>query len=115
MFYLFFLINEFSKRNLVDYLVGHSESIRQFQMVLSLIAAPMGAIIGNIFSSVALIMVNKRIIVTDEFEFMTVLSGFHFYTSFLSCCFFLLVGFFRYKAPSSYIVVARIAFVSKHL
>ena len=73
------------------------------------------SVFGNILSSVALILINKRIIVVDEFRFMTLLSGLHFYVSFLTCCIFLLCGLLRYKAVNKYSSVIFISMVSESI
>lgn len=78
----------------------------------SLFAGPIFFVTGNLLSSVALILVNKRVIAVDGFDFMSVLSGIHFYFSFLACCILLCCGAIRYKPVNNYMHLLRIALVS---
>ena len=75
-------------------------------------SGPIFFVSGNLLSSVALILVNKRVIAVDNFHFMSVLSGIHFYFSFVSCCVLLATGVIRYKAVNNYVHLLRIALVS---
>ena len=57
----------------------------------------LGASAGNIVSSVALVLANKRAVTMDGFDFMIVLTGLHFYTSFMCCLALLIFGYMQYK------------------
>jgi hypothetical protein len=48
--------------------------------------APFLSLFGNLFSSVAVVVANKSLVMNDHFKYMTVLTGCHFYFSFLVCC-----------------------------
>lgn len=67
------------------------------------------SMISNVVSSVSLILINKRLVVQDEFNFMTILTGIHFYFSFVSCCIMLLIGLLQYKYVNNYMSIARIS------
>ena len=69
------------------------------------------AIVANIFFSIVLVLLNKRLVVSHHFTFMTVLSGLHFATSFLACLVFILVGVMKYKTVNSYWSIMRISLV----
>ena len=64
---------------------------------------------GNILSSVVLILANKRIVVVDKFNFMTLLTGIHSNFSFVATCILLALGCLKYKGVSSYMSLLRIA------
>jgi len=70
------------------------------------------ASISNVVSSVALVLANKRAVIKDGFDFMIVLTGLHFYASFLCCFCALLWGTLQYKMVKSYISLLRIAALS---
>lgn len=76
---------------------------------------PILAVIGNVVSAVALILTNKRIVVVENFRFMSLLTGLHFYFSFIVCCGLLLMGTFQYKAVSNYASLFKICLVSSLL
>jgi hypothetical protein len=80
--------------------------------VASSLSGPLIFVAGNVISSVALILFNKRVVVIDNFHFMTVLTAFHFYFSFVFCSVLTLIGLLRYKAVNNYFYLARIAMVS---
>ena len=63
-------------------------------------------VIGNVLSAVSLILTNKRVIVIDKFRFIAVLTGLHFYATFLLCCLLLLFGLLRYKNVNNYRSIA---------
>lgn len=75
-------------------------------------AMPFAALIGNLFSSVAVVVANKRLVMHDHFKFMTVLTGCHFYFSFLACCLMLALGIIRYKPVNNYFSILRISLAS---
>ena len=81
--------------------------------MLGFLQGPILFVSGNLLSSVALILINKRVVSIDEFNFMSVLSGVHFYFSFVTCCILLSLGLIRYKPVSNYIHLFRIALVSR--
>ena len=66
-------------------------------------------ILGNIFSSVVLILANKRIVAIDKFKFMTVLTGVHSNFSFVATCILLGLGCLKYKVVNNYVSLLRIA------
>jgi len=70
------------------------------------------ASVSNVVSSVALVLANKRAVINDGFDFMIVLTGLHFYASFLCCFCLLLWGTLQYKMVRSYISLLRIAALS---
>lgn len=76
---------------------------------------PLLAIVGNVISAVALILTNKRIVVVENFRFMSLLTGLHFYFSFIVCCALLMMGTFQYKAVGSYSSLFKICIVSLSL
>ncbi len=67
------------------------------------------ASVSNVVSSVALILANKRAVAKDGFDFMIVLTGLHFYASFLCCIFLLMIGTLHYKMVKNYSYLMRIA------
>ena len=69
-------------------------------------------ILCNIVLSIALVLVNKRIVVSYDFNFMTVLTGFHFAASMFSGFIFLALGYMKYRTVNSYFNIFRIAMVS---
>lgn len=62
----------------------------------------------NVVVSVVLVVVNK-LTVAGNFDFMIVLTGLHFYGSFISCLLLLLTGMLHYKAVHNYASLLRIA------
>ena len=67
---------------------------------------------ANVLASVALVLANKLTVAKQGFDFMIVLTGLHFYSSFL-CCFVLLIfGVLQYKQVRSYNSLLRIASAS---
>lgn len=69
-------------------------------------------IIFNVVLSIALVLVNKRIVVVENFRFMTVLTCLHFYASFIGCCIMLAFSLMKYKQVKDYSCVIRIALAS---
>jgi hypothetical protein len=67
---------------------------------------------GNIFSSVFVVLINKRIIDFDKFDHIVFITGCHFYANFIGCCLLLLLGLFRYKTPASFVALFRITLVN---
>ena len=81
----------------------------------SFLSGPIFFVSGNLLSSVALILINKRVVSVDRFHFMSVLSGIHFYFSFITCCILLCFGLIRHKPVNNYLHLLRIALVSSSL
>jgi hypothetical protein len=69
-------------------------------------------IVSNIILSIALVLLNKRLIVEDKFQYMTVLSGLHFSSTFLISFLFIVFGAMKYKSVNNYWSVFRISLVS---
>lgn len=69
------------------------------------------AIASNIFFSVILVLLNKRLVVTFGFTYMTVLSGLHFAASFIVCMLMICIKAQKYKAVNSYWSIFRISLV----
>lgn len=72
----------------------------------------MFAVFSNVVSSVALIVSNKQLVERHEFDYMVVLTGIHFYTSFLCCLLALLFGALHYKMVSNHMHLLRISVAS---
>lgn len=70
------------------------------------------AVVLNIAFSIALILLNKHLVVACQFKFMTVLSGLHFATAFLVCVTFTVFGIQKYQPVNNYWSVIRISLVS---
>lgn len=79
-------------------------------MAFSFIAIAAAA--ANIFFSVVLVLLNKRLITNYHFSFMTVLSGLHFATSFCVCLICIAFGTLKHKPVNSYWSIFRISLVS---
>ncbi len=73
----------------------------------------LACVLANIGSSVSLILVNKWIVLKENFAHMTVLSCLHFYSSFFVCCLLLLLGVFQYKPVNNFSHLLRISLVSR--
>jgi solute carrier family 35 protein E3 len=69
------------------------------------------AVAGNVASAVSLIMSNKQLVAND-FDFMVVLTGIHFYTSFLCCLLALMFGILHYRMVSNHFYLFRISMAS---
>ena len=82
-------------------------------MAFSFVA--IAAAVANTFLSVVLVLLNKRLITTYHFSFMTVLSGLHFATSFLFCLVLIVIGTLKHKPVNSYWSVFRISVVRKFI
>jgi len=74
--------------------------------------APFLSLFGNLFSSVAVVVANKSLVMNDHFKYMTVLTGCHFYFSFLVCCAMVGLGLTRYKPVYNYLAILRISLAS---
>jgi solute carrier family 35, member E3 len=70
------------------------------------------AILANMFLSVTLVIVNKQIVSVYKFHFMTMLTGIHFYSSFIGCFVLFALGYMKYKPVSSYVAIFRISLAS---
>ena len=70
------------------------------------------AVAGNVASAVSLIMSNKQLVTTNNFDFMVVLTGIHFYTSFLCCLLALMFGVLHYRMVSNHFYLFRISMAS---
>jgi solute carrier family 35 protein E3 len=66
-------------------------------------------VMSNIGSAVVLILVNKRVVTLHKFRFMSVLSGIHFYFSFITCLILMGFGMIHYKPVNNYLHLLRIA------
>jgi hypothetical protein len=72
-------------------------------------------VMSNIGSAVVLILINKRVVTLHKFRFMSVLSGIHFYFSFITCLILLGFGLIHYKPVNNYLHLLRIALVSSDI
>jgi len=70
------------------------------------------AILGNIISSVLVILSNKRAVAKDGFDFMLVLTGLQFYVAFFFSFVLLAMGVLQYKVVKSYTSLLRITVAS---
>jgi len=75
-------------------------------------ADAMIAILGNIMSSVLVILANKRAVAKDGFDFMLVLTGLQFYVAFFLGFVLLAMGVLQYKLVKSYTSLLRITVAS---
>ena len=66
----------------------------------------------NVISSVGLILSNKQLVNRNGFDFMVVLTGVHFYSSFLCCLLALMFGVLQYKMISNHLYLFRISMAS---
>jgi len=66
------------------------------------------AYILNVVSAVGLVLVNKKVVIIDQFECMTILTALHFYFSFIACSLMLCAGYLQYKSVKSYGSILRI-------
>ena len=67
---------------------------------------------SNIFAAVALIILNKWVLVVNNFRFTTVLTCLHYYASFFACSILLALGIFKYKPANKFESILKIALVS---
>jgi solute carrier family 35 protein E3 len=70
------------------------------------------SVFGNVMSSVGLILSNKQLVEKHDFDHMVVLTGIHFYTSFLCCLLALTFGALHYKMISNHMHLFRISMAS---
>eukprot|EP01031_Cornospumella_fuschlensis_P044248 gene44248-54109_t len=66
-------------------------------------------ILANVALSVALVMLNKHLVLKYQFDFMSLLTALHFLASLMACIVMVLVGCIRYKPVKSYLCIFRIA------
>ena len=67
---------------------------------------------GNVASAVSLIMSNKHLVDRNNFNFMVVLTGVHFYTCFLCSLLALMFGILHYRMVSNHFHLFRICTAS---
>lgn len=73
--------------------------------------AIVSAVISNIICSILLVLVNKRLVVNFDFDYMIVLTGLHFLASFLMCFLLTVLKFSKYKSVNNYFSIFRISLV----
>ncbi len=66
------------------------------------------AYILNVVSAVGLVLVNKKVVLVDQFDCMTILTALHFYFSFIACSLMLCAGYLQYKSVKNYGSILRI-------
>lgn len=62
----------------------------------------------NVVSAVGLVLVNKKVVIVDQFDCMTILTALHFYFSFITCSLMLCAGYLQYKPVKNYGSILRI-------
>lgn len=83
------------------------------QVIKRLEPETVAAIVGNIVSVVGVVLCNKYVI-SEGFRFTMVLSGIHFFVTWMGCHTLLALGFFTYK-PNPLKNVLPVALVSIQL
>jgi len=76
--------------------------------VLKNVSYEMLAYILNVVSAVGLVLVNKKVVIVDKFDCMTILTALHFYFSFIACSIMLCAGYLQYKSVKNYGSILRI-------
>ena len=69
------------------------------------------AILSNVVCSILLVLINKRLVLKFDFDYMIVLTGLHFLASFLMCFLLTIVGLSKYKSVNNYFSICRISMV----
>ena len=70
---------------------------RRFPIQIMIASDVVVGIVANVLSSVGLVLINKYLFARLHYEYMVVLSGYHFIFTWLSCTVMMRMGVFQYK------------------